>query len=156
VAIESTQCGFGSSSTLTYPGRTIIINPFRAAEDASLMETMLHEAIHSFIYEIEATEWLTRGDEAVQLRSPWTGNPLPLHAFVHACFVWFGLWHFWLKAVRRDLPDEKTAKRCLVRAAHGFVTSDVCSTLKTADFFLRPGVIDACAEMQDEVRSMFA
>ena len=36
-----------------------------------------------------------RKAQGIAAISPWSNWRLPLRTFVHACFVWFGLWHFW-------------------------------------------------------------
>jgi hypothetical protein len=60
--------------------------------------SLVHEAIHSLIYKLELVCDLYT-DEAgawqIETVSPWTGRTLLVHSFVHACFVWFGLWKFW-------------------------------------------------------------
>jgi hypothetical protein len=63
-----------------------------------LMDALVHEAIHSLIYKLELATPLYVDEAAasgIELISPWTGNSLRLHSFVHATFVWFGLWSFW-------------------------------------------------------------
>ncbi|WP_189278782.1 aKG-HExxH-type peptide beta-hydroxylase [Kitasatospora griseola] len=65
------------------------------------VDALVHEAVHGLLYMIEEQEsWFT--DRAAwrtsSMRSPWSGRDLPLHSFVHACFVWFALLCFWADA----------------------------------------------------------
>ncbi len=66
-----------------------------------VVEALLHEAIHSLISKMEIADSLflsyrEAGD--VSATSPWSGRSMPLWAYVHACFLWFGSWHFWQRA----------------------------------------------------------
>lgn len=63
-----------------------------------LVNSVVHESIHSLIYKIELIHplYTTRRDAwRLQVRSPWSGRVLYLHSFIHACFVWFGLCNYW-------------------------------------------------------------
>jgi hypothetical protein len=65
---------------------------------ALLSEALVHEAIHQTIYKLELSESLfTDRKAASELTavSPWSERTLKVTSFVHACFVWFGLWNFW-------------------------------------------------------------
>lgn len=89
---------------------------------SKIADALVHEAIHALIYRIELTDSLYLDDsvehESFTAVSPWSGRTLPLHSFVHACFVWFGLWNFW----RLASPEEyKAAEELRNRAAHGFL-----------------------------------
>jgi len=89
---------------------------------SKIADALIHEAIHALIYKIELTDSLYLDDslehESFTAVSPWSGRTLPLHSFVHACFVWFGLWNFWGLAS----PEEyKAAEELRNRAAHGFL-----------------------------------
>jgi hypothetical protein len=68
-------------------------------------DALVHEAIHSLIYKLELVcDLYTDESRAQQIEvfSPWTGRTLFLPSFVHACFVWFGLWKFWSLADSGD------------------------------------------------------
>lgn len=89
---------------------------------SKIADAIVHEAIHALIYKIELTDSLYLDDsvehESFTAVSPWSGRTLPLHSFVHACFVWFGLWNFWGLAS----PEEyEAAEELRNRAAHGFL-----------------------------------
>ncbi|WP_437625292.1 S8 family serine peptidase [Sorangium sp. So ce1151] len=105
------------------PGRITLVNAHAPYfTPAVLADRIVHESIHSFLYIVEATHSFTpdeRAIDAIESRSPWTGNMLSLHSFLHACLVWFGLWKFWERArAARVLPEEVSAG--LDRAQKGF------------------------------------
>lgn len=103
VALRSSRdCDLSSSSVSDVPGRTILINAHRS-EPERLCEALVHEAIHAFLsfIELSAPFMSVQGGTAL-VRSPWSGRELPPHAFVHACFVWFGLLHFWRHVAGRE------------------------------------------------------
>ena len=64
-------------------------------------DALLQESIHSLISKMEIADFLfTSYREAgdISATSPWSGRPLPLWAYVHACFLWYGSWNFWQHA----------------------------------------------------------
>lgn len=66
-----------------------------------VVEALLHEAIHSLISKMEIADSLFlsyRDAGDISATSPWSGRPMPLWAYIHACFLWFGSWHFWQRA----------------------------------------------------------
>lgn len=49
---------------------------------------------------------------ALKVRSPWTGAALDLHAYVHACFVWYGVAHLWRQpSLTHDRVDLAVARQ---------------------------------------------
>jgi hypothetical protein len=130
---------FTSASCNTHVGRAILINPHLRRNDvASLANALVHEAIHAILYMFEQdAPLLPRIDPKAPgylVRSAWTGNALHLHTYLHAGFVWFGLFHFWTIALR-DQP-RRGGHAHLERARAGF---------------LRPEVLDNPASYRDEL-----
>ena len=99
---------------------------------SKIADAIVHEAIHALIYKIELTDSLYLDDsvehESFTAVSPWSGRTLPLHSFVHACFVWFGLWNFWGLAS----PEEYQAAELRNRAANGFLAGNPLSCIPDA------------------------
>lgn len=88
-------------------------NPARVAE------ALIHESIHQTIYKLELTGELftdLRAASTLSAVSPWSGRNLRMTSFVHACFVWFGLWHFWRLCPQTD----KRVAALQARAYRGF------------------------------------
>ena len=89
--------GASSASNRAVVGSCVLAN-IHAPADSVLMctEALVHETIHQYLYKTELADGnfcdLT---EVPTYRSPWTGNRIPLHSFVHACFVWYGLLTLW-------------------------------------------------------------
>lgn len=146
--------GFGSSSTLSYPGRVTLINPQDAdPAPAVLMEALVHEATHNMIYELEATNFWAELNPKLTVTSPWSGAAIPLHAYTHACFVWFGLWNLWLFAIESRVVNDELAMNRLSRCAQGFAGQQALARLVPFRDRVHPAVLQACARMQAEVRA---
>lgn len=69
--------------------------PRKAA--ASVASELVHEAIHQalFRYELATPLFDEPGLALEKVTSPWTGAELELYAFLHACFVWYGVVNLW-------------------------------------------------------------
>jgi hypothetical protein len=88
-----------------------------------IMNGLVHEAIHSFLYMLEEGRPFFPSEEvsySMKLQSPWSGRDLPLHSFLHACYVWYGLWHFWKKAVEAGFEPLAESRVMLNDARSGF------------------------------------
>lgn len=108
---------------------------------------IVHEAIHSMIYKLELFDSLyTDQDAALNLKavSPWSGRTLALHSFVHACFVWFGLWCFW----NRSGSGEEKVLKLKEKACKGFLKGVPHSGISQEAFdCIMPDVRDVIREM---------
>ncbi|GAA3347216.1 hypothetical protein GCM10020358_61140 [Amorphoplanes nipponensis] len=124
------------------------------ADPAGVLDRLLHEAVHSFLYLVERDEPLLRDRAAadrVPVASPWTGRRLHLHSFAHACCVWFALWSFWRRpAAAREFPADRVAALA-GRARDGFDRPAMIDALRTAEPFLTPGG-RAVAGLVDAIR----
>ena len=92
-------------------------------DEVPIADSLVHEAIHSFIYVVEEEQPFIpdrAAAETVKLISPWSGRALELHAFLHACFVWFGMWQFWRRALGSGVFPEARARRWMARSRAGF------------------------------------
>jgi hypothetical protein len=110
---------------------------------------LVHEAIHSLIYKLELVCSLYT-DEAgayrIEAVSPWTGRTLYLHSFVHACFVWFGLYKFWSLADGQD-PEVREFRESALR---GFLPCSPLTGISEEAFeCIQPDVRLAIEEMCD-------
>ncbi len=118
---------------------------------SKIADAIVHEAIHALIYKIELTNCLyndyTTESEPFTAVSPWSGRKLRLHSFLHACFVWFGLWNFWSLA-----NEEPEAAELKATAAKGFLTGPPLSHVPdAARDLIRPEVRHAIDRMFKEV-----
>jgi hypothetical protein len=112
----------GSTSQPRYPGRVLL----RGVEEGSLgaiAGSLVHEATHQVLYILEwAGPFIVEDPDmrAVAVKSSWTGRDLPLHSFIHACFVWYSLSNFWALARSHDAFETGDVKRQLARSLSGF------------------------------------
>jgi len=130
-----------SSSWPSRPGVIGIVNSRRPGMNRFwIMDSLVHESIHSLLYGIEKSESFylaTHAPRGFKARSPWTGRDLFLHSYLHACFVWFGLWSFWRRARLR---------RCFVELEFGFFE-------KRAHKGFAPHLLSALGEGEALIRS---
>ena len=112
-----------SASSAATLGRTVLINAhFPQATCTALGEALVHEAVHVAVSILELSVPLVRQAVAIRsvvLRSPWTGDSLPLHAFLHACLVWFALARYW-ESVQRLRAPSSTDEARLAGIREGF------------------------------------
>jgi hypothetical protein len=136
---------FCSGSFKTLPGFSLITNGhLRSVTERDLADAIVHEAIHAIICRFEAFgDRLVRSDQAGrhQVNSPWTGARLGVEPFAQACFVWFGLHHFWKSA------SDEASRNFDERAINGFVSSDYATCCRSSAQFLSPGVAPQLEEL---------
>ncbi|MFD1001678.1 hypothetical protein ACFQ21_20270 [Ohtaekwangia kribbensis] len=104
---------FISGSDALHVGRTVISNP-TDGDLEKMIEALVHESIHSKLYMIDETKrWMPSYDLSNKIGrvipSSWTGNILTLNSLLQACFVWYGLYHFWSYAYQNNLYNEEHA-----------------------------------------------
>jgi hypothetical protein len=108
------------------------------------------------IYKLELADSLyTDESQAKQLTtvSPWSGRTLLLHSFVHACFVWYGLWRFW--SLCQNVNDEVTMFR--EQARRGFLPgSPLLGISSEAYNAIQPVVLEAINQMHAQAADQHA
>lgn len=129
---------FSSFSHHRWPGRSGFGNAqLTGINFVTICDALVHEAIHSFLYLVEEHyPLLIVGAERaeVKLQSPWTGRALSLRSFVHAIFVWFGLWQFWRRA-SSVVPDNH-AQTFMRVAEVGFHDRNLLEQLRGANHLI--------------------
>jgi hypothetical protein len=163
VVILQKDCGapelFASGSTGQYVGRAFLANPhLPPLGEAQLADALVHEAIHGLLYMEEALEaWVLDprlyNFEPV-LESPWTGHRLAVRPFLQACFVWYGLAHFFADAVRGQFPDPRARTRLRV-ATMGFLNQRFEVILGDYLDRLAPELVAALTRMQERIVDAF-
>ncbi|HKR52607.1 MAG TPA: HEXXH motif-containing putative peptide modification protein [Pseudonocardiaceae bacterium] len=114
-----------SLSNPRWPGRIGFSNvEYDHTDTVALADSMIHESIHAFFHRIEEVSPFLNPDGAdlgVTVSSPWTGRILHIHSFLHACYVWFALWQFWLRAssCRTSAPGDRI-QQMIDRSRIGF------------------------------------
>lgn len=127
-------------------GRIAFTNGYSDAwQPGLLIDTLVHESIHSLIFKLELMVPLhTDFSAALSLHatSPWTGRSLTVRTFVHACFVWYGLQQFWA------LDESELGRTYYTRARQGFLDRSPMEALsKEARELIQPYVCDAIEEL---------
>ncbi|MGO8938196.1 MAG: aKG-HExxH-type peptide beta-hydroxylase [Mycobacterium sp.] len=160
---ENTSTRHSSGSNGQYIGQVVITNPHSEyAGDIEIAEAIVHEAIHSLLFmALHTVPWGTDHNHTyatgVKIVSPWTGTPLDVEQFLQACFVWYGLLHFWDLALRvKTFKGSDKARSRLAEALRGFVGSPLLDNLDNEDRkILRDDVSNAIETMQSRVKACF-
>jgi HEXXH motif-containing protein len=142
---------FAAYSNGRYIGRITIGNP-QLVDEVRIAESLVHEAIHGLLYmQIQRFPWGIEGPgatDAWKATSPWSGRKLPLATYLHACFVWYGLLHFWLDALRTGAFDRAQVKARLARAASGFLRGPIFQNAEEA------GVAQIAEDIRSAIHEM--
>jgi hypothetical protein len=121
----------------------------------TISNAIVHESIHSLIYKLQLNpaNVLYTDEAAAQQHtavSPWSGRTLFLHSFVHACFVWFGLWCFW----RLSPVEDALSSRLKEKAQRGFLSGPLLTRLSHEAYdSIHPQARFAIEEMFERVTS---
>jgi HEXXH motif-containing protein len=143
---------YTSASIRTTIGRTTLNNPHRPGVTvAQLASSLVHEAIHAYLYIEERTQPLvTDWDRAFDTTaaSPWTGTLLSVPTYLHACFVWHGLRALWRLPAVIDAFGEPAARIERAKAEHGFA-GPVTTALDVSHALVAPRIWTALERMID-------
>lgn len=120
---------------------------------ARLCDALVHEAIHSTLYKIELEEELFQNFHAAnqeRATSPWSNRSLTVASFVHACFVWYGLWNFW----SLDHSPDPAVSEFRQRAHTGFLQGPLLARLsESGSDCISETARQAIHEMQSRVEA---
>jgi hypothetical protein len=160
---DNTRTKFSSVSTGSHIGLVVIRNPHsESASDIALAEVMVHEAIHALLFmALHTTPWGAEDNrayaEGLRIESPWSGRPLDLYQFLQACFVWYGLLHFWNLALRvKTFKGTDEVRSSMAHALKGFVGSPLLDNICGADRkIVRDDVSNAIETMQSRAKACF-
>jgi hypothetical protein len=110
---DPTVPSFRSASSRLTIGLVVFRNPqLEGITIEDVADCLIHEMIHNICDIIELREpFICDPSIARQVRvdSPWTGRSLDLNTYIQACYVWYGLWEFWLAAFDSGGFDERAA-----------------------------------------------
>ncbi len=144
---------YTSSSLRTAVGRAALNNPFGPRiSQAMLMSSLVHEAIHAYLYIEEqrrplVTDWDLAFDAVVT--SPWTGGSLSVPTYLHACYVWHGLANLWSLPEMIRAVGAPAAQEQRLRAVAGFASGAITPLSEVRTLVATP-VWDALERMHDE------
>jgi hypothetical protein len=88
-------------------------------------------------------------------RSLWTGTPLPLRSYLQACFVWYGLLHFWAAAVKAGTFDPRRVRSRIEQATIGFLRAPVLDQVAPYREGIAEVLLDTVDELQERVVATF-
>ncbi len=143
-----------SSSFSQFIGLALLVNPHLPSVDVEkLADLIVHESIHSLLFMLEEVEQpflLDRLSAKIMVKSPWSGNVINLHAYLHACLVWYGLYWFWCRASSTGVFSAERCKALQEKARSGFLnhpsrwiaqyrelcSPEIMSYLQTVEFIM--------------------
>ena len=144
------RLGYGSTSERSFPGR-VLLQGTENVGIATIAAALVHEAIHQLLYTLEIEGVFVVREPGELITSLWSGRGLELHSFIHACFVWYGLAHFWSFAQGRDVFDEDVVQRELARCRSGFSGRNPIDTLGPAAGRIRYDVMSVARTLQSNL-----
>lgn len=134
-------------------GYFVLANPLSANwRPGDICDALIHEAIHALVYRLEMLTpvFTDPSVSSTWIDSPWSGRPLSLYSLVHACFVWFGLWNFWIMDPHA-LPEAVDLRK---RAEGGFLRGPLSSRIAPEVYAcLQPEIRVAIERMFEHVNS---
>lgn len=141
---------FYTASDATTIGVVHLANAHLARKSAAeVASELVHEAVHQALFRWELRHRLLEDPTLAtrKVRSPWTGATLDLYAFVHACFVWYGVANLWRQPnAIGDLADGLTIARLRRTAEAGFAQRPL-ERLGSLQRALSPALRSALAAM---------
>ena len=144
---------FSSSSSRSFIGRTIIIGGHLPDINAAQMtNSLIHEALHSFLYKHEVvTPFVDAPDMGVGilLESPWSGGTLNINTYIHACFVYYALLHYWYGLQNRDAFSSQTILGGIEKTVRGFEKGEMFKRLEPHRRHVRPEMLDQLERIQE-------
>jgi len=115
---------FAAYSNGHFIGQCVLSNP-QLVDDVQVAEAVVHESIHAFLYmQSQQYPWgitIPPADHEPAVVSPWSQRQLPVSTYIHACFVWYGLLHFWSMALAMECFPVRRVRGRMARAASGFL-----------------------------------
>ncbi len=143
---------FKGSSNIGMIGRINLYNPHIKSIDHSVIATsLIHEAIHTCLYLCEEQIFFARGGDIAfnsRIRSPWSNKLIDLNTFIHATFVWFGLYYFWVKEERLNHFTNKMRKYYIGFCKRGFIKRAALKKLENYRKYIHSDVYMALENMQ--------
>jgi hypothetical protein len=148
---------FASGSSGQFIGRSVLSNPqLPKVDDVEVAEGLVHEAIHALLYMQEQHKrWVSPALYGAEKRtvSPWTGNQLPLRPYLQACFVWYGLLHFWAMALAKGVFPPARVRERIIQSTAGFLDDSFEAPLIAYRDEIADDLLDAISRMREMIRN---
>ncbi len=156
VPLKAAEGGYGSTSQPHFPGR-VLLRGVDVCPLASLATNLIHESMHQVMYILEwgGSFFIEDPDaRAARVKSIWTGRDLPLHSFIHACFVWYGLSNFWARTEASEVFQAADVEKQLTKSMAGFLNQNPADQLTPYPGMLRYDVVKAAATLRDRLQGV--
>lgn len=152
---DSENESFSTISGRAFLGKVIFRNsPDSIDPIESLIDTIIHEAIHSYLYIVEQKcPWMENIYDNDLIKSPWSGNYIRIDSYLHACFVWFGLANFWKMAVAFNHEELKNSSKFLDRSLKGFDCEDLTNELGQNKRKINLNILNELRSLPQSIRS---
>ncbi|WP_213807388.1 HEXXH motif-containing putative peptide modification protein [Granulicella sp. dw_53] len=151
-----TAAGRSSTSQPRIPGRVLIGGTERGSL-APHASSLVHEAMHQLLYTLEfGGTFITPHLDAGEARatSLWTGRDLPLHSFIHACFIWYGLSQFWGRPKAAEVFGSAFTEREFARCTAGYRNKNPVEMLLPNLGMVRYDVFKVANTLRDNLASV--
>ncbi len=136
-------------------GRIVLRNPhLTSATVLELVDGLVHETIHGLVDLVELTSPVVAPRFAGEIAaSPWTGREIDLRTYVHACFVWYGLWQFWSRIAAGAASQRATrARHYMALCLRGFIRDGgILAPIANHVALLGDDVLDVLRAIQAEI-----
>jgi hypothetical protein len=147
---------FHSSTFRQHPGLVRLTNPHLDGVDTAILtEAIVHESIHSLLHIHEALESSfvsTAEGWDVAVTSPWSGSSVLLHSYLHACFVWYGIYWLWHGLTDAAVLPEARRQTRLRFCLDGFARAPVSEHLLPLRAHIRLGLFETLVDMETRMR----
>ena len=150
-----------SGSNGQFVGRSFVTNvQSRDITTEAVADAVVHEGIHGLLYMQQLIQpWgppeLIYSSQP-EVMSPWTGCELPLRSFLEACFVWYGLLHFWCHCLISTVFEPEAVRYHLARALSGFLGRRLPDLVTSHCDKLLPDLVESVSTLQMNVQTAFA
>jgi len=144
---------FYSASESNFIGQITLINPDIIPIER-LAEALIHESIHSYLYILDSCKtWMPSGNLTGLLGnkfiSPWSGRALNLRNFLHAIFVWFGIYNFWQLMLNTSKFKKEFIIGRLDLISKGFKKLNIVEIDRINNINISPNAIEAIINIQN-------
>ena len=155
--LRSSPPHWGASTSTGRIGEILLENPHMEwINEVTIVNSLVHETIHSLTYAIEIEEPIIL-DKSIyfnfEVRSPWTGNILPLHNYLHACLVWFGLWNFWNDAKDTESFHEDEIDKQISKSYSGFKECSLLDPISEVSSYISSDYKDLIRQIEQNFHS---
>lgn len=133
---------FKGSSNREFIGRMNSFNCHLEGVDYSVLaNSIIHESIHIALYILEQERECIDSSEVAhdtRIKSPWSGNRVNALAIIHATFVWYALYMFWINNDHAKFFNPKIVDFYLDFCGKGFKENRAIDSLAPYSKNIRP------------------